>query len=320
MAYDESRLEEREILNLDDISPKGDSSTVTWIGVEGLEDVSSIESLGDLYGIHPLALEDVVSTDQRPKTEDYEDYVFVVLRMIHKGEEGQSMGSEQVSIVFGPDFVISFQERPSQVFDLIRDRIRNGKGRIRKMGSDYLAYALIDGVVDSYYALLEDLSDRMEAVEDDLVSNPTVETLRIMHGAKLDLAFLRKSVWPLREVVSHLERDESRLVKKTTIPFLRDVYDHAVQVIDTVETLRDVVSGMMDLYLSVVSNKMNEVMKVLTIIATVFIPVTFIAGIYGMNFRYMPELGVEWAYYAILGSMLAIGLLMLAYFRRQHWL
>lgn len=223
-------------------------------------------------------------------------------------------------MILGSDFVISFQEREGDVFNPIRERIRSGKGRIRKMGADYLAYALVDAIVDNYFIILEKLGEKIEDIEEELVTDPSPETLQAIHNLKREMIFLRKSVWPLREVVSGMERGESALLKETTGVYLRDVYDHTIQVIDTIETFRDMLSGMLDIYLSSVSNRMNEVMKVLTIIATIFIPLTFIAGIYGMNFQYIPELGWRWGYFAVLFVMVIIGIGMVTHFRKKKWL
>jgi magnesium transporter len=234
-------------------------------------------------------------------------------------EKNQVM-SEQVSIILGSNFVISFQERPGDVFDPIRERLRNSKGRIRKMGSDYLTYSLVDMIVDNYFAILEAFGERIECVEEELIDRPSPETLQVIHAIKRELIFLRKSVWPLRELISGLERTESGLIAETTPIYLRDVYDHTIQVMDTVESYRDMVSGMLDTYLSSISNRMNEVMKVLTIIATIFIPITFVAGIYGMNFENMPELSWPWGYFGALGIMGCIGAAMVVYFRRKGWL
>lgn len=228
--------------------------------------------------------------------------------------------SEQVSIIFGQNYVISFQEREGDVFNPIRDRIRTGKGRIRKMGADYLAYTLMDAIVDNYFTILEKIGEDIEDVEESMITNPTPETLHAIHLLKRKMISLRKSVWPLREVVSALERSESSLIRDPTRIYLKDVYDHTIQVIDTVETFRDVLSGMLDVYLSSISNKMNEIMKVLTIIATIFIPLTFIAGVYGMNFENMPELKWGWGYRVVWFAMLLIGISMLAYFRKKRWL
>jgi magnesium transporter len=252
--------------------------------------------------------------------EDFEDYIFVVLKMLYCDEKENEIKAEQVSIILGLNFVISFQEREGDVFNSIRERIRNGKGHIRKMEADYLADALVDAIVDNYFIILEEHGEKIEDIEEKLVKNPIPETLQEMHKLKREMIFLRKSVWPLREVISALERGESPLIKESTVIYLRDVYDHTIQVIDTIETFPDMLSGMLDIYLSSVSNRMNEVMKVLTIVATIFIPLTFIAGIYGMNFKYMPELGFVSGYFGVLSVMVIIGIGMLIYFRKKKWL
>lgn len=318
--YDEAHFEEKEAKTAEECFPFKDKPTVTWINVDGIHQPEIVKQLGDYFGMHPLVLEDILNTDQRPKMEDFGNYIYIVLKMLSYDEKSNEIVAEQVSLVLGPNFVISFQEKKGDVFDPIRDRIRSDKGRVRKMGADYLAYALTDAIVDNYFTILEKLGEKIEFMEEELVANPTPKTLQTIHNLKRDTISLRKSVWPLREVVSALERGESSLIEKSTGIYLRDVYDHTIQVIDTIETSRDMVSGMLDIYLSSVSNKMNEVMKVLTIIATVFIPLTFIAGIYGMNFANMPELGWSWGYPLILLVMVAVGILMFFYFRRKKWL
>ncbi|MFH1314252.1 MAG: magnesium/cobalt transporter CorA [Candidatus Eisenbacteria bacterium] len=318
--YDESKFEEIEAETIEDVLPFKTRPTVTWINLDGIQRTDIIEEIGKQFGIHPLVLEDIANTGQRPKMEDFGDYLFVVIRMLCNDANTDDVRSEQVSMVVGPNFVISFQEVEGDVFDTIRDRIRKAKGRIRKMGADYLAYALIDAVVDNYFLILEKFGERIEGMEDELIANPSPEALQTIHTLKRELIYLRKSVWPLRETISGMQRSESRLVADTTQIYLRDVYDHTIQVIDTVESFRDMVSGMLDTYLSSVSNRMNEVMKVLTIIATIFIPITFIAGIYGMNFAFMPELAWRGSYYVVLGVMTASALAMVIYFRRKRWL
>jgi len=317
--YDEKDLQEKEAKAVEECFPFKAGPTVTWINVDGLHEIDMIEKLGVQFDIHPLVLEDILNTGQRPKYEDYENYIFVVLKMLSYDEEKHEIKAEQVSIIIGPNFVISFQEVEGDVFDPIRDRIRNSKGRIRKMGADYLAYALLDAIVDNYFTVLEKLGERIEDMEEELVTNPDPETLQTIHNLKRETIFLRKSVWPLREVISGLERRESTLIKETTGIYLRDLYDHTIQVIDSVETFRDLISGMLDIYLSSISNKMNSVMKVLTIIATIFIPLTFIAGIYGMNFEYIPELKLRYGYFMVWGVMLGCVAGMVLYFRSKKW-
>ena len=318
--YDEVQFQEKEAKTVEECFPFKEKPTVTWISIDGLHQVDIIEKLGNQFGLHPLLLEDILNTEQRPKLEDFGDYIFVVLKMLYYDGNENSIRAEQVSLVIGSNFVISFQEREGDVFDSVRDRIRKGKGRIRKAGADYLTYALLDTIVDNYFIILEEFGDKIEDTETGLATNPTPEILQNIRKTKKELLFLRKSVWPLREVVSRLEKAESSLIHESTVVYLRDVYDHTIQVIDTVESFRDMVSGMLDVYLSSISNKMNEVMKVLTIFAAIFIPLTFIAGIYGMNFEFMPELRWQWAYPAVLVAMATIATVLLVYFKRKKWL
>jgi magnesium transporter len=326
LDYDEQNFREKQVSNIEECFPFKTTSTVTWINIDGLHDVEIIEKLGKQFELHPLVLEDVLHTEQRPKYEDFDNYIFVVLRMLQYNEQIQDIESEQVSLILGANFVISFQERVGDVFESVRERLRNAKGKIRKMGSDYLAYALLDAIVDSYFAILEKFGERIESMEEELVVNPKEKTLQQIHTMKREMISLRKSIWPLREVISGLQRSDSSLISETTGIYLRDVYDHTIQVIDTVESFRDMVSGMLDIYLSSISNKMNAVMKVLTIIATIFIPLTFIAGIYGMNFNpekspwNMPELNWYWGYPAVWVVMAVVLVIMLVYFRRKKWL
>ncbi|MBN2564775.1 MAG: magnesium/cobalt transporter CorA [Candidatus Eisenbacteria bacterium] len=318
--YDGQRIQEIEAKSVDECLPFKDTPTVTWMNVTGLHDIAVVETLGNRYGIHPLVLEDIVHTGQRPKFDDFGDYLFLVLNTLHRNEDTGEIQTEQISLILGANYVISFQEVPEDPFENVRDRLRQDKGRIRKSGPDYLAYALMDAIVDHYFAILEALGDRIEDMGVEAVNDPTPNTLHDIQGLKRTLNHLRRTIWPLREVISALERGESKLVAKATGVYLRDVYDHTIQVVEMVETFRDMASGMFDTYLSSVSNRMNEVMKVLTIIATIFIPVTFVAGVYGMNFSHMPELAWPWAYPAVLLLMLAIGLWMVFYFKRKGWL
>jgi len=320
LDYDEQNFQEKQVSNIKECFPFKSTPTVTWINIDGLHQTDIIESIGKNFELHPLILEDILNTGQRPKFEDSDKYIFIVLKMLSFDEESQTVQAEQVSLVLGSSFVISFQERVGDVFNPIRERIRNAKGRIRKMGPDYLMYALLDAVVDGYFTILEKLGERIESMEEELVSDPTEKTLYQIHTLKREMVYLRKSVWPLRELVSGLQRSESDLISEPTEIYLRDVYDHTIQVIDTVESFRDMVSGMLDTYLSSISNKMNVVMKVLTIIATIFIPLTFVAGIYGMNFKYMPELEWRYGYLFVWVIMAVILLLMIAYFKRKKWL
>ncbi|MFC1780740.1 magnesium/cobalt transporter CorA [Planctomycetota bacterium] len=324
--YDENNCQEKVVDKIEDCLEYKATPTVTWINIDGLHDVEIIEKIGKQYDFHPLVLEDILHTGQRPKFEDMENYIFIVLMMLRFDAQSQSVVSEQVSLMLGQNYVISFQENIGDVFEQIRDRIRNGKGRIRKMSADYLMYALLDAIVDGYFGILEKIGEKIESMEEELVSNPTDKMLRQIHSLKREMIFLRKSVWPLRELISGIQRTESDLIKESTDAYLRDVYDHTIQVIDTVESFRDMVTGMLDIYLSSISNRMNEVMKVLTIIATIFIPLTFIAGIYGMNFNpevspwNMPELNWRWGYPAVWLVMLLVTGVMLYYFKKKKWL
>jgi magnesium transporter len=318
--YDEKQFQEREAKTISECFAYKDNSSVTWIDVDGVHELDILEKLGACFGLHSLVLEDVLNTDQRPKIEDYGDYLYVVLKMVSHNGKSDEIKAEQVSIIIGANYVISFQEGNEDVFDPVRERIKNNKGIIRKSGNDYLAYSLMDTIVDNYFLIVEKLGEKIENAEADLVNNPNSQTLQSIHNLKKDMMFLRKSVWPLREVVSYLEKGESAIIKKTTYIYFRDIYDHTIQVADTIETLRDMLSSMLDIYLSSVSNRLNSIMKVLTIIATIFIPLTFIVGIYGMNFRYMPELEWKWGYFAVWFVILAVVIGMLVYFKKKKWM
>ncbi|MBR9676707.1 magnesium/cobalt transporter CorA [Candidatus Woesearchaeota archaeon] len=294
--------------------------TVTWVNVDGLHDVKTIEKIGECFQLHPLVLEDLLNTDQRPKVEDYGDYLFFVLKLFYHDEDEKEIIVEQVSIVLGEDFVISFQEQPSDVFNNLKDRISQSKGRIRKAGADYLVYSLLDTIVDHYFLVLEKVGEQLGVVEERLTRDPTPKALKVLQSLKRDMIFLRKAIWPVREVIAGFERATEKLLKKSTGLYLRDVHDHTVQVIDTIETFRDMIGGMQDIYLSSLSHKMNEVMKVLTAISTIFIPLTLIASIYGMNFKYMPELNWRYGYIGVMSFMLVIGLLLAYYFKKKEWL
>ncbi|MGD2245825.1 MAG: magnesium/cobalt transporter CorA [Candidatus Aminicenantes bacterium] len=320
LDYDQEHFEEKELEQAEGCFSFKDTSTVTWINVDGIHQVDIIHKIGKNFGLHPLIQEDIVNTEQRPKMEDFGNYIYTVLKMIYHDENDGEINIEQVSLILGENFVISFQEREGDIFNHVRERIRNGKGRIRKMKADYLAYSLLDAVVDNYFFILEKTGEQIEDLEDKVVSQPKPETMQEIHRLKRTMIFLRRSVWPLREVINILERGESSLIQEATRIYLRDVYDHTIQVIDSVETFRDMLSGMHDTYLSSISNRMNEIMKVLTIIATIFIPLTFIAGIYGMNFKFMPELAWRWSYFAVWVVIVVVAALMVVFFRRKKWL
>jgi len=318
--YDADRLLEKENAAAEDVFAFKVASPVFWVNVDGLHDVDLIESIGRHFAVHPLTLEDIVNTGQRAKAEDYENYLYVVLKMLSYDEDREHVSAEQVSLILGENVLLSFQETPGDVFASVRERIRKAKGRIRTSGCDYLAYALLDAVVDRYFLILEKMGEQVEQLEIELLEKPGRATMERIHHLKREMVFFRKQVWPLREVVGFLLKDGSRLIDESTRIFLRDVYDHCIHVTDTVESLRDLLSGMLDLYISSVSNRMNEVMKVLTIIATIFIPLTFIAGIYGMNFKYMPELEWRWSYPVLWLVLIAVSIFMLYWFKRNKWL
>jgi magnesium transporter len=321
LDYDEQGVREKKAALLNECVPFRDTDSVTWIDIEGLQDVELLDRLGNAFGLHPLILEDILNTDQRPKSDDMESYIYIVLKMLDFDPASLAIVSEQVSIVFGRNFVISIQEgREGDLFEPLRERIRNGKGRIRKLGPDYLAYSLLDTIIDHYFLILEKFAERIETLEENLVSEPKPETLRQIHSMKREMIFLRKSAWPLRELIYNLEKSDSELIQSATKIFLRDIYDHAVHIIDSIETYREMLSSMLDIYLSSVSNRMNQVMKVLTIIATIFMPLTFLAGLYGMNFKFMPEIGWRWGYPMVLLIMSTVAAVMLYLFRKKKWL
>jgi magnesium transporter len=317
--YDASQFVEKEVASVEECFPFKATPTVTWINVEGVHDAAVIERLGAEFGIHALVLEDIMTTTQRPKVEDLGYAVFVVLRMIETAEAGAKTTADQLSLILGPNYVLSFQETLGDCLDPIRERIRTGKGRIRALGPDFLAYAIIDAVVDNYFFVLEKLGERIDDLEERLIEEPRRELLHEIHGLKREMIGLRKSIWPLREVVSGLERLETPLIQSSTDVFLRDVYDHAIQVIDTVESFREILTSMVETYLSSLSNRMNEVIKVLTIISTIFIPITFLVGVYGMNFEHMPEIGWRWGYPLVWLVIVGTVAGMLGLFRRMRW-
>ncbi|MGD9675380.1 MAG: magnesium/cobalt transporter CorA [Candidatus Bipolaricaulia bacterium] len=293
---------------------------VAWLNVDGVHDASVVEKVGRMAEIHPLLLEDIMHTLQRPKLEDYGSLLFVSLRMLQYHEDRREIEDEQVSLVLGTSWLISFQETPGDVFDPVRDRIRKGRGRVRRAGADYLFYSLIDAIVDNYFVVLEHIGDWVEEVYERVTRAPSQSDVDEIRLLQRELLYMRKSIWPLREVLSALARGESPLLAAETQPYLRDAYDHTVQILDTVETFREMLSSVMDVYLSSLSHRMNEVMKVLTIIATLFMPLSFVAGVYGMNFRWMPELEWRYGYFVVLGIMAVMAMGMIGYFRRRRWL
>lgn len=325
-GFDASGAESRSVESSEDFPTLLTQRSLSWIEVQGIHDVATLDKLGKQFSIHPLVMEDVLNTTQRPKLEEFEEYLFIVLKVPFintpdrtDGHEVSEISFEQISLLVGSGWIISFLESSKDLFGPIRDRILNGKGRIRGQSADYLAYALLDLIIDHFFEVLEEVGEAIEFFDEELVNEPGPRLLRQIHLFKRQLMYLHKAVWPVREVVGTFERCSSRLCSPTTGPYLRDAYDHIIQVIDTVETYRDLVSGMLDIYLSSISYRLNEVMKVLTIISTLFIPLTFIAGVYGMNFEYMPELKWKYGYYAVWGVMILIVCGMLRYFRQRRW-
>ena len=319
--YSEEKFDEKKIENIEDTFRLRDSDLTSWINICGLHDTSVLEKVGGHFKIHSLVLEDVLNTDQRPKLDDYETFLYCVLKSIEFDETAGEITSEQVSFVLGKKWLITFQERMPDCFEPIRDRLIKSKGRIRKSGVDYLMYALIDLVVDNYFSVLEKIGDSIQTIEDELIGDPQPGNLNTIYKIRRELLFLRKSVYPLREVLNSILRDDFDLIADETDIFVRDVYDHVVQVMDTIETYREMISGMLDTYLSSVSNRMNEVMKVLTIIATIFIPLTFVAGVYGMNFDNFPELHMRWFYpWGFWSAIFILGVVMFWFFKRKKWI
>jgi magnesium transporter len=318
--YDKDNLQEHEFETIEECFPFKNKSSISWINIDGLHDIEILRKLGAEFGIHNLVLEDVLNTDLRPAIDDYGDYIYITLKMLYYDETRNVIMEEQLSLVLFENMVISFQERVGDTFEPVRNRIRGGKGRIRNVGADYLAYALIDAVVDNYFYVLEKLGECIEGLEDELMNDTSDKTLRNIHSLKREMVLLRKFIWPVRELVNEFDRTESALIDKSTLLYVRDLYGHAVQLIDTLEAYRDMVSGMLDTYLSISGNKMNEVMKTLTIMASIFIPLTFIAGLYGMNFDNMPELHKQWGYPVVLGIMVVVALCLIYYFKKKKWL
>ncbi|WP_235334103.1 magnesium/cobalt transporter CorA [Pelosinus fermentans] len=319
LCYSSEHWNEKEFDKVDELLENKSITDKCWIHISGVHVVSMIEKIGAAFHIHSLVLEDIVNTNQRPKMEDNKEYLYIIVKMIHC-YDNKNIDFEQVSLIVGSNYILSFQENDNDTFEKIRERMKSTTGKIRSKGVDYLAYALLDCIVDNYYVALEYLGDKIEVLENKIIVHPQPKVLKEIHTLKNEMLFVRKAVWPLREIINVLSRGDSVLFTKDTLIYIRDVYDHMIQVIDSIEMYRDMVTGMLDLYLSNVSFKTNEVMKVLTIIATIFIPLTFIVGLYGMNFKYMPELEWKWGYPAILIIMAFISGCMIVYFRRKKWM
>ncbi len=317
--YNADEMVEKTGVSLDDCESYVSRDSVTWIDISGIHNPDIIGRLGTMFQLHPLLLEDVLNTAGRPKIDDYDDYLFIVLKMIDYRTDSLLIEHEHVCFVIREGLVISLQEHEGDVFGPVRERIRKSKGRMRRSGADYLAYALMDMIVDHYFWVLEELGERVEEFQDAVLADPEPSILEAVHNLKRQVIYIRKSVWPVREIAAALLRSESGLIRQETQLYLRDVYDHTIQVVETVETFREVLASVLDIYLSSVNNRMSEVMKVLTIIATIFIPLTFLAGVYGMNFEFMPELEWRYAYPAVWFIFIAVGFGMVAWFKYKKW-
>jgi len=318
--YSSDHIEEISEATLDDCARFTGGDNVVWINVSGIHDVNLIQDMANLFSLHPLTAEDIANTSQRPKVEEFGDYIFFAMKIVTYDEENASIDYENVSIILGKNYVLSFRERDSDILDHLKERIRSGKGSIRGEKADHLAYAIMDGVVDKYFITIEKIGDHIEDLDDEILASSGAAQMKELHRLKWEVLFLRKAIWPLREEISTIAKSESSLIGATTRIFLRDLYDHTIEIIDMVETYRDIIGGMHDTFLSSISNRMNQVMKVLTIIGTIFIPLTFIAGVYGMNFENMPELRWRWGYFIVLGFMAVLGIIMLAIFKKRKWL
>lgn len=319
IEYGEDTCNQSNISSKDLSEIKQSEGKAIWLNIEGLNETEVLAQIGDKFGLHPLVMEDILNTDQRPKIEFSQDYMYICAKMLNYDRKLGEFDIEQISLVLGKNFVISFCEKDTDIFAPVIKRLSLSAGRIRKLGTDYLMYCLLDIIVDNYFTVLEDFSEEIEIAEDELIVQSTSKTLKTIHKLKRQVLFLHKAVWPLRDVLSSLERGESELINDSTNIFIRDLYDHVVQAMDTTETIRDILSSMLDIYLSSTSNRMNEIMKVLTIISTVFMPLSFIVGIYGMNIRNMPELGWPYMYPVLWGVMIAIVAFMLYYFKKKKW-
>ncbi|MCW8961303.1 MAG: magnesium/cobalt transporter CorA [Ignavibacteriaceae bacterium] len=317
--YDEKNAETYEIKSVEEIDPFTDTPQVTWVSVCGLHETEFLKQVGEKFKVHPLVLEDILNTETRPKIEITDDYLFIVMKLVLFNPEHKILETEQVSFILGRTFLFSFSEKSDEIFNPIKERIATQLGKIRKKGPDYLLYALMDIVVDNYFLALEKIEERIETLDDEVINNPERSQIESIYNLRNLLLMMRRSIWPYREIVNQLIKDDSDLLDDSIEPYLRDLYDHTIHITETIEQQREITNGLMEIYLSMMSDKMNEVMKVLTVIATIFIPLTFIVGIYGMNFKYMPELDVPWAYYAVWGVMFAVVVTMVIYFRRKNW-
>lgn len=319
--YNQKKIIRKQILAPEECADYLDTESVSWLDVQGLGCLDILQRLGRVFDLHPLVLEDVVNLAERPKIEDHDDQLVIIARMVIPKGKTCGFHSEQVSLVLGENYLLTVQEEAEyDCFEPVRMRIEKSKGIIRKQGADYLAYALLDAIVDGFFPVLEKYGEGIEELEEEVIFQPTRQTLQKIYKMRRELLQLRRAIWPLRDAINSLIRDGNQLISEEIKIYLRDCYDHTVQVMDMVETYRELASGLMDVYLSAVGNKMNEIMKVLTVVSSIFIPLTFIAGIYGMNFEHMPELKLRWGYYACLGLMAAIAASLLIFFWRRGWL
>jgi magnesium transporter len=318
--YNKDIIEEQTVESIEQILQYREKDTVTWVNIEGLGNVELIGAIGDYFNIHPLVLEDILNTHQRPKLEDYDDYSYCVLKEILLAEDGVSVEYEQISMLILKDFVFTFREKQDELFEPIRRRLRSSKGNFRSQGADYLAYVILDTIVDSYFTLQDSIDDIIDSIEEELLTDPTKDTMATIQRLKHELIIIRRSISPLREMLNAILRSESPLIEEKTLIYFRDISDHVLRISESIESSRDMVAGLLDIYITSISNKMNEIMKVLTVFASIFIPLTFIAGIYGMNFEYMPELKWKWAYPALWGAFVTITVLLLVYFKKKKWL
>ncbi|MGY1489919.1 magnesium/cobalt transporter CorA [Methylobacillus pratensis] len=317
--YNAEHIEERSISSLDEIQPSADDS-ILWLNVHGLHDPKLMAEIGQRFKLHPLVLEDILNTDQRPKVDAYDDYLYLVTRFFAYDSEQMLVNSEQISIILGNRFVLSFQERPTGSFDPVRERLRANKGLLRKSGADVLAYALLDMIVDKYFVMLEQISDDCEKLEDQLLHRPSDAVLQSIHKLKRETMDLRRAVWPLREIINTLIRNEFAFFQENTILYLRDVYDHSIHFIESLESLRDLLAGMLDIYLSSISNQVNKEVRILTVVTMLFMPATLISGIFGMNFESMPLLKDHWGFWIAIALMLLVAGGMGLHFWRRQWL
>jgi len=317
--FDQEHLEERELQSIEECEKYRDKDTVSWINIDGLHNIESMAKLSKIFGISSLVFEDVVNTHQRHKFEEYDNYIFIISKMMNYDAETHTISFEHISFIFGKNYVLSFQEKFGDFFEPVRERIRNSLGRLRRKKADYLNYALIDVMVDNYFVVADKLDISLNGLEDELMMNPTQDTLKQMYIIKRELLKLSRNIRPMREVTSNFYKMETDLIDTRNNIYLRDLYDHTVDLNESVDMDRELVSGMIDTYISITGNKLNEIMKILTIMASIFIPLTFIAGVYGMNFENMPELHEKWGYHLTLLIMLLIGGFMVVYYRKKKW-